>query len=115
MRGWDEAIADGGEDRNETLQAARRTEALHHSLPFSQRHVGVLRPVIQPFVRPMFDVGHELTPGSSVRTQFVGDHALGRHALFFQQSFEQSPRCLGIAAALDNFIEDISVLINSTP
>jgi hypothetical protein len=49
--GWDEEVADGREDRNETLQATWRTEALHRSLPFSQWHMGILRPIVKALMR----------------------------------------------------------------
>jgi hypothetical protein len=33
--GWDEAISDGGEERDEALQAFWRSETLHHPLALS--------------------------------------------------------------------------------
>jgi len=83
--GWDEEVANGREDRNETLQATRRTEALHRSLPFSQRHMGILRPIVKALMRSMFDIRHDLALCCSIGPQLVSDHPLRRHALFLQQ------------------------------
>ncbi|MGZ2505276.1 hypothetical protein ACVINI_005822 [Rhizobium beringeri] len=60
------------------------------SLPFSQRQVRILRPVVQTFMRAVFHVRHDLAFGRPVGAQFVGDHTLWRHALFLQKSRQQA-------------------------
>jgi hypothetical protein len=56
---------------------------VHHPLPLSQRHVGVLRPIVKPLMRPVFDSRHHLSPGCPIGAKLVGDHAL---RLLLQQS-----------------------------
>jgi hypothetical protein len=45
-----EEISDCLEDWDKTSQAADGTEALHHSLSFSKRHVRILRAIVQALV-----------------------------------------------------------------
>lgn len=101
----DEEITEGGEDRDEALQASWRSEALHRPLPFSQRHRGILSLVVQAFVRPVFDGRHHLSLGCSVGAQLVGDHAL-----LLQQPPEQALGGLGVATVLDDLVEHIAIL-----
>lgn len=39
---------------------------MHGPLSFSQRHMRILRPVVQSLVRPMLDIWHRLSPGCSI-------------------------------------------------
>lgn len=63
---------------------------LHHPLPFSRRHMGILRSVVQPLVRPVLDVRHHLSLCRSIRAQLVGDHALRREPLLLQRPRQQA-------------------------
>jgi hypothetical protein len=50
----------------EALNLPRRLEPLHDPLTSSGRLMGVFGPVIEAFVLPMLDPGHDLPLGSSV-------------------------------------------------
>lgn len=106
---------DSGEDGDEALKASRRSEALHHPLPLSQRHMRILGPVVQTFVGSVFDVRHDLPPGCSIRAQLVSDHPLRCDTLLLQKTGQQSPGSLGVAAVLIDFVEHIPVLIDGPP
>ncbi len=112
---WNEVIADGGEDGDEPLQASRRSKALHCSLALSQRNMRILGPVVEPLVGAMLDCRHDLTPGSGIRAELVGDHPSGRTALLLEKTPQQAPCRLGVAPGLDDFIEDIAILIDRPP
>ena len=58
---------------------------------------------------------HDLTPGSSVGAELVGDQAAWRAALLLQQTFQQAAGRFGVAPHLDDFVEDIAVLIDGPP
>ena len=75
----------------------------------------VLRSVIQPFMRAVFDFRHDLAPGGCIGAELVGDHAPGRAALFLQEAGQQAFGGLGVAARLDDFIEHIAILIDGPP
>jgi hypothetical protein len=113
--GRDEEIADGGEDGDEPLQASRRSKAPHRPLASSQRQVRVLDPVVEALVRAMLDRGHDLAPGCGIGAELVGNHAPGRTALLLEKTRQQALCCTGVASRLDDFIEDISVLIDRPP
>ena len=66
-------------------------------------------------MRPMFNVGHDLASGGSIRTQLVGDHPLWRETLLPQKPCQQPAGSLGVAPVLNDFVEDISILIDGTP
>lgn len=63
----------------------------------------------------MFDSGHDISFCSAVRAQFVCDDTLRRQALFLQQPDQQSLGSLGIAAGLNDLVENVTVLVNGTP
>jgi len=64
---------------------------------------------------PVFDRWHEVTFGRTIGAEFVGDDPLGWHALLLQQPEQQSPCSPGVAPALNDFIENVAVLIDGTP
>ncbi len=113
--GRHEQVPDSRKDRGEPLQASCRSEALHHSLPLSQRHMRVLGPVVQAFVGSVLDPRHDLAPGSPVGGQLIGDDALGHHTLLLHQPDQQALGRLGVAVALDDLVEHVSVLVHSPP
>lgn len=63
----------------------------------------------------MFDSGHNIALRRPVRAQFVGDHVLWRQALLLEQSGQQPFGCLRITAGLNDFVENITILIDGTP
>jgi hypothetical protein len=75
----------------------------------------ILCSVVQTLVRPVLNSWHYLSSGSPIGGQLVGDDALGHDALPLHQPGQQALSCLGVAAALDDLVEDISVLINGSP
>ena len=75
----------------------------------------ILGPVVQAFVGSLFDVRHDLPPGCSIGAQLVSDHPLRRDTLLLQKTGQQSPGSLGVATALNDFVEHIPVLIDGPP
>ena len=64
---------------------------------------------------PVLNAWHSLPPGGPVGGQFVGDDASGDHALLLHQSGQQALGCFGVAAALDDLIQYIAILIDGAP
>ena len=113
--GWNEKVADGREHVDEPLQPSGRSKALPRPFASAKRQMRILRPIIKPLVRAVFDVWHDLTPGGSIRAELVGDHSPGWAALFLQKAPQHALGGLGVAARLYDFIKDVSVLVNSPP
>jgi hypothetical protein len=113
--GGDDEVSYGWEDRDEKLERPLRSEMLHHTLSLSKRHMGVLGPVVQAFVRAMLDIGHDPRSRRAVGSEFAGDYPLRLHALLRQQSGQKTLRRLGVAAGLHDLIEHIVLLINRPP
>jgi hypothetical protein len=63
----DEKVSKRREDGDEALQAAWRSEALHHSLPFSKGKMRILSSIVQSLVRAMLDIRHDLSFRRSIR------------------------------------------------
>ena len=112
--GRDEEIADGGEDGDEPLQTSRRSKALHRPLASSQRQVRVLGPVVEALGERCSMAGMIWRCGG-IGAELVGNHAPGRTTLLLEKTRQQALCCLGVASRLDDFIEDISVLIDRPP
>ncbi len=77
--------------------------------------MGVCCSVVEAFVRAMFDAGHDLALRRTVGAELIGDHDAGRTALPFQKLAHQPLCSPGIAATLDQNIEDESILIHGAP
>ena len=86
--GWNEKIADGREDIHEPLQVPGRSKALHHPLSSPERQMRILCPVVEPFVRAVLDVWHDLAPSGRVGAKLIGDHSSWRAALLLQQPLQ---------------------------
>ena len=113
--GWNEEITDGREDTDEPLQVPGRSKALHHELSSTKRQMRILCPIVEPLVRAVFDFWHNVASGGCVGAELVGDHPSWRAALLPQEAPQQALGCRGIAAALEDFIEHIAILINRPP
>src|SRR3954471_1485863 len=75
----------------------------------------ILRPVVKPLVRAVFDVLHDLTPGGSIRAELVGDQPSWRAALLAQETPQQALGRFGITPRLDDLIEHLPVQITRPP
>ena len=101
--------------RQKPLRLPRRLEPLHDPLSSSGRLVGILRPVVEAFVLPMLDAGHDLTLGRSVAAKLVGDQHARRLPLLLQELAEQAFCGLLISPALDEAIENQALLVDRAP
>jgi len=63
----------------------------------------------------MLDAGHDLSLGSAIGSQFVGDHHTGCLTLSFHKLSHQTFGGLGITAALHQNIENEAILIDGPP
>src|SRR3954452_9237930 len=72
-------------------------------------------PIVEPLMRAVLDVRHDLALGGSIRAELVSDHPSRRAALLPQEAPQQALGCRGVASALDDLIKDVSILINSPP
>lgn len=77
--------------------------------------MGILRPIVQAFMRTVFDPRHDLSLCSVVRPKLVGDHHARRAALALQQLAHQTLGRLGIATTLHQDLQDETVLIDGAP
>src|SRR5207248_87576 len=99
----------------EALNLPRRLEPLHDPLSSSGRLMGVFGPVIETFVLPMLDRGHDLPLGSGVALQLVGDEHTRGSTLLLEELTEQALGGLLVAPALDQNIENEAVLVDGAP
>jgi len=99
----------------EVLGLLGRFEPLH--LPFSSSRwsMRVLGPVVQISALSVLDAGKELALRNAITPQLVG-HDHPRHILQIpQQASEEAPRRFGVAAGLNEDVEDDTILINGAP
>jgi hypothetical protein len=113
--GWNKKVADGREHVDEPLQPSGRSKALPRPFASAKWQMRILRPIIKPLMRAVFDFWHDLTPGGSIRAELVGDHPPGWAALLAQKTPQQAFGRLGVTAGLDNLIEHIAILIHRPP
>ena len=66
-------------------------------------------------MRAVFDFWHDLPSGGRIGGKLIGDYSPGWAALLLQQTLQPAFGGLGVASALDDFIEHIAVLINRLP
>jgi hypothetical protein len=77
--------------------------------------MGILRAVIQAFVRSMFVARHDVALCRAIGSQLVGDHDTERTSLYFQKLSHQTFGGLCIAVALHQYVENKTALINGAP
>ena len=77
--------------------------------------MGVFGPVIEAFVLPVRDPGHDLPLGSGIALQLVGDEHTGGSTLLLEELAEQAFGGLLVAPALNEDIENEAVLVDGTP
>jgi hypothetical protein len=110
-----EMSGDGTKGGKKTLGVAYRFEAPHFPLTQSRRLVGILCPIVEPFVLPMLHAGKHLLLRRPITGQFVGDN----HARDVFKSFEEFPkeflRRLFVASALHQDIKHVAMLIHRPP
>ena len=75
----------------------------------------ILRAIVQPLVLAMFDAKIHLRPRRAIGAELVGDHDAGRLDGGFQELAHRPLRSAGVSTALNQDVEDESVLINSAP
>ena len=92
-----------------------RLEALHDPFSSPGRLMGILRPVVQAFVRAMLDARHDIALCRATGSQLVGDHDARRVPLSFHKLSHKAFGGLGIAAALHQYVENKAVLIDGAP
>jgi hypothetical protein len=81
--GYGEGITGCGMHIEEALQSTWRSEALHYSLPFSERQMAVFCSVIESLVGPMISAGSRLTFGGAIGAQFVRNDPFWHEAAMF--------------------------------
>ena len=77
--------------------------------------MGVFSPVIEAFVLPVLDPGHDLPLGRGIALQLVGDEHTRGSTLLLEELAQQAFGGLLVAPALDENIENKAVLVDGTP
>src|SRR5688572_17409438 len=105
--GWNAKVADGREHVDGPLQLFGRAKALPCPFTAAEWQMRILRPVVEPFVRAVFDFRHNLTSGGRIGAELIGDQPAGWAALLTQETLQQALSRLGVAACLDDLVEHI--------
>lgn len=66
-------------------------------------------------MRSMLDSRHDLASCCSIKAKLVHDDALRQASLLLHQPDQQTLDSLSITPALDDFIENIAILIDGAP
>ena len=110
-----EVLSDGAIRRKKSLGLSSGLKPLHTPLSLTRRLMRVFRPIIKVSMLAVFHTRHELSLGSFVTFQFIGDE----HPWGVRQSLEQptEERLCGflVAPALHQDIEHSPVLIHGPP
>ncbi len=99
----------------EALRVTCRLESPHGPLALARRLVGVLSPVIEVPVLPMFYTGQDLSFGGCVALQLIGNHHARHIRQALQQLAEELLRGDCIAPALHQDVQYMAVLVDSPP
>src|SRR5919206_1535783 len=101
--------------REKALRLAGRLEPLHLALAATRRPMRVLGTIVQISALPMLDTGQDLALRGSIRSELVGHDHSGHIAQALEQLLEEALRCLGVAPALNQDVEDLAILVHGTP
>lgn len=111
-----EAVVDGGVGGEEPLGLALRLEPLHFPLPPPDRQVRVLGAIVGAHAAWPVTVGEAKIPrGGAVRCQLVRGEGIGVDALALQELAQQFQRRMLVAAALNQHVQHLSLVIDGAP
>jgi hypothetical protein len=110
-----EQIANAGMDRKKALSLMSRLEASHLSFPLPGRLIGQLGTVVRVLTRVVERTGKNIPGSRSVARKLVGQQLARLFPLAFQHLTKESLSRPGVAATLDEDIEDVTILIDGTP
>ena len=77
--------------------------------------MGILRPIVEPFVVAMFELKAHLPPRSAIRTELVRDHHARRRDGGFQELLHEPLRSARVSSTLDQDVENEAILIDGAP
>jgi hypothetical protein len=75
----------------------------------------ILSAIVQAFMLPMLNTGHDFSLCSGIAGQLVRDHDARGHALLPEQFPQQALGRFGIATALNQDVEHDPMLIDGAP
>ena len=99
----------------EALRLGSAFESPHAPLSKSRCFVRLLRPVVRVSVRNVMRVRNQFPMGDPITAQFVGYDFPGLGSMTSYQSAEKPLGGPRIPSTLEQNIDDIPVLVNSTP
>ncbi len=115
MAAWTEVVADRPEGRQKALGLASGLKALHRPLAFAGGLMGVFGAIVEVTALPMFHTRQQLTLGRTITGQIVGDDHSRHVGAALQQLAEERLGGRFVAAALDQDVEHVAVLIDGPP
>ncbi len=101
--------------RKQSLRLSRGCELSHGTFPLSRGLVRDFCPVIRVAVGVVNHRGHSRAVCGGIAPQLLCHHPPGLASLTVQEATEEAFRCALISMGLDQDINDISILINSSP
>jgi len=110
-----EGIVHGGVHAEEALGRSSRLEALLLALSSSHGLMRILCPIILPEPLLMRTGHSETAERRGVGAQFVGDQQFRREAVLLEQLAHQPQRRPAVAAALNQQVEDLALVIDGPP
>jgi hypothetical protein len=110
-----EVLGDGPVGGEEALRVSRRLEALQAPLPLAGRLVGVFGAIVQVPVLAMFHTREALSLRRLVAFELVRDEDPRHIRQPLQQLAEKFLCRLLMTTALDENIQDVAILIDSSP
>ena len=90
-------------------------EPPHLPLSLANRFMGYLGAVVRPTPGIVRYCRHDLTMGDAIALELVRDQAIGPLSLSSQQLEEEASSCTAIPARLHQNVDDIAILIDSSP
>jgi hypothetical protein len=112
---WSEVLRDRSIVGEKALRVPWRLEALHMALRLAGRLMGVLRPVVQIPMLPMFHAWEELPFGGAITLQLVRDDHPWHIGQALEQVAEKALRRRLVPPALHQDNEDMTLLIDGPP
>jgi hypothetical protein len=110
-----EEVRDLVMSRQKPLRLSSGFESLHDPFASSCRLMRILRAIVQTFMLAVFDVKAHLRPCGPIGSELVRDHDARRRDRRFQELCHEPLRSASVPAALDQDVENETILINGAP
>jgi hypothetical protein len=108
-------VTNWAERGKKALRMASRFEAAHRAFPLTWWLMGVLSPIVEPFVLAVLDAGEQFVFGSTIAGKFICNQHAPNILTAFEELSKELLRDRFVPSALNQNIQNMPLLVDRAP